>query len=202
MMNVEPNRKPEAPRGNLTHSKEFIPKLTELLPPGHQLPLVASSFKDREFSNDNCTFIVRDWTEILAKLTPDNVTSVGALCLSNERVVLVKNRRGWDIPGGHIDTGETILEALVREIREETGSECFFAYPLIVLESRRDCNPTYIPVFMAKIAEPDRAHQRANEISNVTTVSVAEFLDSYHGNPIFASAVAEAYQQVELRLGK
>ncbi|MEW9553955.1 NUDIX hydrolase [Nonomuraea sp. NPDC050783] len=29
--------------------------------------------------------------------------------------------RGWDIPGGHLEPGESALEAAVRELREETG---------------------------------------------------------------------------------
>lgn len=50
----------------------------------------------------------------------------GALILSDEGVLLVQNRRrngshDWTPPGGVIDEGETVLEGLTREVREETG---------------------------------------------------------------------------------
>ena len=32
--------------------------------------------------------------------------------------------RGWEIPGGHLEANESPDEALVREVREETGLEC------------------------------------------------------------------------------
>jgi mutator protein MutT len=38
------------------------------------------------------------------------------------RVLLLRNERGeWELPGGRLDAGETPKEAVVREIREETG---------------------------------------------------------------------------------
>ena len=39
-------------------------------------------------------------------------------------VLLVENlRRGWEFPGGQVETGENLPDALTREIREESGIE-------------------------------------------------------------------------------
>lgn len=55
------------------------------------------------------------------------LATVGALVTGpSGRVLLVRTRkwRGlWGVPGGKIEYGETIREALLREFREETGLE-------------------------------------------------------------------------------
>jgi 8-oxo-dGTP diphosphatase len=53
-------------------------------------------------------------------------TAVGAVVLHDGQMLLV--RRGnepsegtWAVPGGRVEYGETLHEAVVREVREETG---------------------------------------------------------------------------------
>jgi 8-oxo-dGTP diphosphatase len=54
---------------------------------------------------------------------------VGALVYDGERRLLVVRRARqpsagrWSVPGGRVESGETETEALVREVREETGLE-------------------------------------------------------------------------------
>jgi 8-oxo-dGTP diphosphatase len=58
---------------------------------------------------------------------PDNpLVGVGAVIVQDSRVLLI--RRGqpplmgeWSLPGGLLECGETLREAVVREAREETG---------------------------------------------------------------------------------
>lgn len=53
-------------------------------------------------------------------------TVSGAAVISNGegKYLLVKHpRRGWEIPGGIIDEGESVIEGTLREVREEAGVE-------------------------------------------------------------------------------
>src|SRR5213076_1328648 len=60
---------------------------------------------------------------------PDRpVMGVGGVIIDNARTVLIRRgteplRGEWSIPGGTIEIGETLDEAVQRELREETGLE-------------------------------------------------------------------------------
>jgi acetyl-CoA carboxylase carboxyl transferase subunit beta len=53
---------------------------------------------------------------------------VGAVVVENHRLLLIERGSGasrgrWSIPGGHVELNETVHEAVVREVLEETGVE-------------------------------------------------------------------------------
>ena len=52
--------------------------------------------------------------------------TVGAIIEKDKKVLLVKRNHEpfkdyWCLPGGHIDFGETAQQAVIREVKEETG---------------------------------------------------------------------------------
>ena len=51
--------------------------------------------------------------------------AVSALIFDGERILLALRRDigWWNLPGGGMEVGETVDEALLREVREETGLE-------------------------------------------------------------------------------
>lgn len=52
------------------------------------------------------------------------VEQAGGIVLVGDRLVLRRTDRGdWVFPKGHIEPGESLEEAAIREIREETGLE-------------------------------------------------------------------------------
>lgn len=54
--------------------------------------------------------------------------AVGAVAVDHQRLLLIRRGHGpgagyWSVPGGRVEPGETLHEAVVREAMEETGLE-------------------------------------------------------------------------------
>lgn len=49
--------------------------------------------------------------------------SIYGVIIRDDKILLARQWDGYDFPGGGIDLGEDLREALVREVREETGME-------------------------------------------------------------------------------
>jgi len=66
-----------------------------------------------------------DWTGSPLDRPPDRIApSVSAVILNAEGQLLLHRRSDnghWALPGGRIEIGESVEQAIVREVREETG---------------------------------------------------------------------------------
>lgn len=52
------------------------------------------------------------------------IAAAGIVLNENGEILMVKNhRRGWEFPGGIVEVGENVIDAVKREVMEETGVE-------------------------------------------------------------------------------
>lgn len=64
----------------------------------------------------------------------DSCKAVFGLYINDQKILLTENHRGWDIPGGMIEQGETPEKALKRELLEECGFTTHNCTPIGYLE--------------------------------------------------------------------
>jgi len=77
------------------------------------------------------------WERILSGSRGEIETIARGVCAADGKVLLCKAKGGSStyLPGGHIEFGETAAEALVREIKEESGQDVEVGRLLGVLEN-------------------------------------------------------------------
>jgi 8-oxo-dGTP diphosphatase len=136
------------------------------------------------------------------------VAAAGFVTGPDGRVLLVRERtRGWEMPGGIVDPGESLTEGLVREVLEETGCTVE-PRSLVGVYSRVDETPALVHLFACDwIAgdprpsdetpdvawfEPAEAERRVTHAQGVDRLR-----DALRGDrQVFASYVREPYEIV------
>ena len=63
------------------------------------------------------------------------LSAVFLIALQGTKILAIKNDRGWEVPGGHVEDGEMVEEALIREVEEEAGASFSDAKLLAIIES-------------------------------------------------------------------
>lgn len=116
---------------------------------------------------------------IALETAPETITATFAFVQDEKgNLLTLQNERGWDIPGGHLDEGETLLDATHREVLEESCVTIkdveFFA-----LIKNGD---TAMSVFLAK---PDEIKEfvpnEEDPTSDRTWMSIEDFKLAYSG---------------------
>ena len=110
------------------------------------------------------------------------------LCLiHNEDSYLLQDRvkkdwTGYTLPGGHIEPGESVVDAVVREMKEETG---------LMIKSPRLCGVKQFPIeggryivflfetdrFEGKVVDSDEGKMRWIKISELSNVNLVDDFD-------------------------
>jgi mutator protein MutT len=107
---------------------------------------------------------------------------VGAVVVEGDQLLLIRRGHGpaageWSVPGGRVETGETVAEAVVRELYEETGLEGACGSLLGWVEHIDDDHHFVILDFTVTLLDPEAtpiAGDDAAEVAWVLLSDVAE----------------------------
>lgn len=125
-------------------------------------------------------------------LLPRAVSAVFLVAIAQGRILVTQNERGWDIPGGHLESGETPLQALRREVREEAGAEFGEALPFATL-STTACAP--VMLLYATAVFQLRTLALSGDVFGRDMIPVEEFLSRYYGDQALMRAVLDGAMQ-------
>lgn len=128
------------------------------------------------------------WEFCLSEIIPDekSVSAVFSIPIYQEdNIALTKTHRGWEIPGGHIESGEGFEEALLRETKEEIGVD-LIKYNLIGFKKVICREPVpnreggyypligYMPFYLGKINDKPKKNPGGEEVLEAGLFSYSE----------------------------
>lgn len=136
------------------------------------------------------------------------IVRAAGILIENDRMLLIKQyvnpKRGWSMPGGHLEPAETLEQCLQREWKEETGLDIVVKELLYVTDRFRGSN-THVVHFTFllertgdKPGEYEWTHldphpsKSSTELRKIKMVPVTE-LTGYGFSPVFQRLITNGF---------
>ncbi|KEK23207.1 NUDIX hydrolase [Bacillus gaemokensis] len=126
------------------------------------------------------------------------VRATGIL-IEEGKLLIVKQKvsdRNWSLPGGRVENGETLEEAIIREMKEETGLETRIKKLLYICD-KTDAVPSllHITFLLEKVSGEIKLPSNEfdhNPIHDVKMVPIKE-LGAYHFSETFIQLIEKGF---------
>ncbi len=104
-------------------------------------------------------------------------TAIDAIIIQDKKLLMVRKKKVWILPGGKVEPGETDLECLVREIAEELSGTEIKEYIQFYKETKGMTPHTHreirVKFYLAKLKSP--LYPVSKEISEARWVGADDF---------------------------
>lgn len=124
---------------------------------------------------------LRRFERVAATVEPEQRHSAVAVCVIDDDFVMtrraskLRNHAGqYALPGGRIDTGESAIDAALRETEEEIGLQCQAADVVGLLDDYVTRSGFLITPVVVSAPSPDALHPNPGEVAAVYLVPLAE----------------------------
>ena len=148
------------------------------------------------------------YTKVRGEILEDNERNIGVeLFIFNDNKLLITQRSinkthpgKWEVPGGYSQTGESSMDTLKREVKEEIGvtiteNDCEFIATQIYKYQFVDVYKSNIKVDLANVVLQEE------EVSDIKFVTKEEFLQMLNNNQI-VEYISDKYDLIEDKLEK
>ena len=107
---------------------------------------------------------------------------IGGSAVDDDRLLLIRRGRGpaqgsWSVPGGRVEAGELLAEAVVRELAEETGLEVVCGAIIGVVERFSDDGHYVIIDHRVTVLDPTETPVAGDDAAEVAWVPLADVAD-------------------------